>query len=83
MQTTINFRVEKELKEEFEMAAMAMDRTTSQLFRDFMRQTVAEHRAASAQETPRSENKQVTKGAPKAKQKNAPKSVIPGNWRAK
>ena len=83
MHTTINFRVEKELKEAFEKVAIEMDRTPSQLFRDFMRQTVANRGAGEAIEKPRSENKQLTKGSPKPKGKKSPRSVIPENWRSK
>jgi len=83
MQTTINFRVEKDLKEQFEKIAAEMDRTTSQLFREFMRHIVSEKTARTTTETPRSKNNDSPKATPKAKAKKPPKSVIPTNWRAK
>lgn len=39
-QTTLNLRIDTELKTDFLAAAKAMDRNGSQLIRDFMRETV-------------------------------------------
>ena len=73
-EAVINFRIDAQLKRAFERVAKAEDRTSSQLLRDFVRQTVALHTARNAQgdifrpqETPRPATPKKTPQAKKAK----------------
>lgn len=80
--SVMNFRVEKELKDAFEIAAKANDLTSSQLLRNLMRQIVADYMAKNAQGSLLDEKKPATNTPTKAKQKKRPKgSVIPAEWR--
>lgn len=80
--SVMNFRVEKELKDAFEIAAKSNDLTSSQLLRLLMRQTVADYMAKNAQGSLLDEKKPATNTPAKAKQKKRPTgSVIPTEWR--
>lgn len=74
----INFRVEEDLKNAFELVARNSDLTSSQMLRAFMRETVEKYMK---------ENAQRRLLEPEKKEKNnkekANKSVIPDAWRAK
>lgn len=56
--TVMTFRVDSDLKKAFETAAKSTDLTSSQLLRSFMRETVATHMRANAQQELFSEKKQ-------------------------
>ena len=72
--TNIIFRIERELKEEFEEIAQASERTISQYLRAFIKDTVRKHRQATTN-TPESiqmkkpvqDTDQVKKIAPRPK----------------
>lgn len=74
--TTIIFRIEKELKTEFEQIAQATERTVSQYLRAFIKDTIQKHRQRNAQEqaptqpqaaqhTPASNTQKTTNATPK------------------
>lgn len=73
----INFRVDENLKNAFELIAKNNDLTTSQMLRAFMRDSVANYMKNNAQQSLLSQ--QPTKQKKEIKQK----SVIPNSWRKK
>lgn len=75
----INFRVDANLKQSFEMVANAEDLTSSQLLRAFMREKVDSYMKNNAQKSLLEPQKKPTNTKTKTKQK----SVIPNAWRAK
>lgn len=72
----INFRVDENLKNAFEMIAKNKDLTSSQMLRAFMRETVDEYMKENAQQS-------LLKPSSTAKKATTKKSVIPDAWRAK
>lgn len=78
-ETTINFRVNQELKTAFEMVAKERDLTSSQMLRAFMRETVEHYMKNNAQKSLLEPSKPKTNSRAKTKQK----SIIPDAWRAK
>lgn len=81
--TVMNFRVDQDLKNAFDMAARDMDLTSSQLLRHYMRKTVAEYMAANAQGSLIERKKPVGDAKAPTKAKKPAKSLIPASWRAK
>ena len=69
----INFRVDEDLKNAFELVAKNNDLTSSQMLRAFMREVVDEYMKKNAQQSLLKPNN-TTK---------TKKSVIPDNWRKK
>jgi antitoxin component of RelBE/YafQ-DinJ toxin-antitoxin module len=72
----INFRVDENLKNAFEMIAKNKDLTSSQMLRAFMRETVDEYMKENAQQS-------LLKPSSTTKKATTKKSVIPDAWRAK
>lgn len=74
----INFRVDENLKNAFEMIAKTNDLTSSQMLRAFMRKTVDDYMKSNAQKSLLEPIKKQSNTKAKAN-----KSVIPDEWRAK
>lgn len=70
-ETTINFRVDEELKRAFEMVAERNDLTSSQLLRRLMRDTVTQHMTTNAQGSLLEPPEAKPKAKPPKKAKNA------------
>lgn len=75
----INFRVDEDLKNAFELVAKNSDLTSSQMLRAYMREIVNEYMKNNAQQSLLEPQKKTGNNKPKAKQK----SIIPNSWRAK
>lgn len=72
----INFRVDENLKNAFEMIAKNKDLTSSQMLRAFMRETVDEYMKENAQQS-------LLKPSNTKSKTKTRKSIIPDAWRAK
>lgn len=72
----INFRVDENLKNAFEMIAKNKDLTSSQMLRAFMRETVDEYMKENAQQS-------LLKPSSTTNKAKTKKSIIPDAWRAK
>lgn len=73
----VNFRVNEDLKNGFELVASSLDLTASQMLRAYMRDTVENYMRNNAQQ--KLELKPKIKKISQVKQK----SVIPDSWRKK
>jgi predicted DNA-binding protein len=71
-QTTIIFRIERQLKEEFEQIAAATERTISQYLRAFIKDQIKKHREA-ATIAPESTNATAPLSPPRAATKTPQK----------
>lgn len=71
----INFRVDENLKNAFELIAKNNDLTTSQMLRAFMRDSVANYMKNNAQQS------LLVQQPAKQKKEIKQKSVIPNSWR--
>lgn len=72
--TTIIFRIESDLKDEFEKIAQASERTISQYLRAFIKDTVAKHRQQAHRIEPESTNDRVAMPTTSTEQKTQQKT---------
>lgn len=88
-QATMIFRIDADLKRAFDMAAKDLDRTASQMLRDYVRAVVAEHAKTHAQRTLelspppiiKKETPEAREQKAKAKKGQKLAAAKPANWR--
>jgi predicted transcriptional regulator len=76
-ETVMTFRVDKDLKNAFDLVGKKIDLTSSQMIRQFMRDTVNQYMKENAQGS----LLEPTKKQGNTKTKDKQKSVIPQSWR--
>lgn len=74
----VNFRVDTDLKNAFELAAKKADQTISQMLRAYMRETVAQYMTTNAQGSLLEAKKPAKSTKVSTKAKKQPKSGVGG-----
>lgn len=72
-ETNIIFRIDRDLKNEFEAIAQASERTVSQYLRAFIKDTIAKHRQQTNRIAPESTNEKKAIPTTSTEQKTQPR----------